>query len=218
MKPRLGDRKRIGEAGLVFLGAGGDLVLIPQLGAVENLDRPLRPHHRDFRRGPGVIDIAPDVLRAHDVIGTAIGLPDDDRDLGHGRLGKGEEQFGPVLDHPAMLLRGARQEARNIDQGEDRNPESVAEAHEPPGLTAGIDVETAGQHQRLVGDDADRLPVDADEGGDDIAGEGLLDLKYLALIGDAADDLLDVVGFVRIRREPACRGIPPPGRPDLRSP
>ena len=51
------------------------------------------------------------------------------------------------------------------------NVEGVAEAHEARGLAAGVAVEHARQHHRLVGDEADRVAVDAAEADDDVAGE-----------------------------------------------
>ncbi len=62
----------------------------------------------------------------------------------------------------------ARQEARHVDEGQDRDLEGIAEAHEARGLAAGVDVEAARQHHRLVGHHADRLALDADEAGDDV--------------------------------------------------
>ena len=89
-----------------------------------------------------------------------------------------------MLDEAAIFLRGARQEARHVDEGDDRDVEGVAEAHEARGLARGVGVEHAGQHQRLVGDDADRAALDAAEAGDDVLGVRLLDLEEIALVGD----------------------------------
>ena len=47
---------------LVFLGAGGDLFRIADIGAEDDLDRALGAHHRDLRGRPGVIDVAADML------------------------------------------------------------------------------------------------------------------------------------------------------------
>src|SRR3712207_8984588 len=52
-------------------------------------------------------------------------LARDHRDLRHRRLGVGEEQFRAVLDDAVMLLRDARQEARHVDEGQDRDLERV---------------------------------------------------------------------------------------------
>jgi hypothetical protein len=46
----------------------------------------------------------------------------------------GEQQLGAVLDEAAIFLRGARQEARHVDEGHDRDVEGVAEAHEARAL------------------------------------------------------------------------------------
>src|SRR3546814_2848877 len=70
------------------------------------------------------------MLRRHHVIGAAIGLARDDRDLGHRRLGIGEEQLCAMLDDAIIFLCGAGQEAGDVDEGDDRNLERVAEADE----------------------------------------------------------------------------------------
>jgi hypothetical protein len=82
----------------------------------------------------------------------------------------GEQQLGAVLDQGAALLLGARHEARHVHQGDQGDPEGVAEPHEPGRLARRIDVEDAGQHLRLVGDDAHRLAVHAGEPTDDVLG------------------------------------------------
>src|SRR6202008_667131 len=73
--------ERVGELLPVLLGAVGDLLLVADIGAENDPDGALRAHHCNLRRGPGEIDVAADVLGAHDVIGPAIGLARDDGDL-----------------------------------------------------------------------------------------------------------------------------------------
>src|SRR3546814_15565976 len=70
------------------------------------------------------------MLRRHHVIGAAIGLARDDRNLGDRRFGISEEQFRAMLDDAVKFLRGAGQKARDVDEGDDRNLERVAEAAE----------------------------------------------------------------------------------------
>ncbi len=65
-------------------------------------------------------------------------------------------------------------------------------------LREASEVEHAGQHHRLVGDDADRTAFHASKAGDDVAGVGLLDLQEVRLVHDFEDQLLDVVGLVRV--------------------
>ena len=85
---------------------------IADIAAEDDLDRALRAHHRDLGRRPGVVDVAAQVLGAHDVVGAAIGLAGDHGDLRHGRLGEGVEQLRAVLDDAAIFLRGARAGSR----------------------------------------------------------------------------------------------------------
>ncbi len=138
------------------------------------------------------------MLGTHDVVGAAVGLARDHGHLGHGRLGEGEEQLRPVLDQAAVLLRGAGQETRHVDEGHDRDLEAVAEAHEAGGLTRGVAVEHARQHHRLVRHDADGAAFHAREARDDVLRVGLLDLEEVALVDDLQDQLFHVVGLVWI--------------------
>jgi hypothetical protein len=46
-------------------------------------------------------------------------------------------------------------------KGDHRDVEGIAEAHEARRLDAALDVQAAGQHQRLVGHDAHRLAFHA---------------------------------------------------------
>ncbi|MNX91930.1 hypothetical protein D3C86_1240470 [compost metagenome] len=141
------------------------------------------------------------MLGAHDVIGAAIGLARDDRQLGHGGLGIGEQQLGAVLDQGAVLLLGARHEARHVHQRHQRNVEGVAEADEARGLAAAVDVQHPRQNLRLVGDDADGLAVQTTEAADDVPGEVGADLEEVGLVDHLQDQLLHVVGLVRIGRD-----------------
>ena len=93
----------VGEAFLVFGLARGQGLGVAGLLAEDDLDRALGAHDRDLGGGPGVVDVAAQVLGAHDVIGAAIGLAGDDGQLGHRGLGIGEQQLGAVLDQGAVL-------------------------------------------------------------------------------------------------------------------
>jgi hypothetical protein len=50
-----------------------------------------------------------------------------------------------VLDDAAVLLVGAGQEAGHVLEGDQRDVEGVAEAHEARALDRGVDVEHAGE-------------------------------------------------------------------------
>jgi hypothetical protein len=84
------------------------------------------------------------MLRGHHVVGAAEGFSGDDGHLRHRRLGIGEEELRPVLDQAAIFLVGAREEAGNVDEGDQRNRKAVAEANEARRLARGVGVEHAG--------------------------------------------------------------------------
>ena len=73
-----------------------------------------------------------------------------------------------MADDAAVFLSRPRQEARYIDEGDDRDIEAVAEADETSRLVRCVDIQTASKEFRLVGDDTDGLAVKAGEAGDDI--------------------------------------------------
>ena len=65
-----------------------------------------------------------------------------------------------MADDAAPLLRRARKEAGNVDEGDERKVEAVAEADEARGLHRGVDVQAAGEVRGLVGHQAHRPPVE----------------------------------------------------------
>ena len=119
---------------------------------------PLAPITAISSRGPGVVDVAAQVLGRHHVIGAAIGLARDDRDLGHRRFGISEQQFGAVLDDAAVFLCRAGQEARHVDKRQIGISNASQNRTNRAALRLAVDVQTPGQHHRLVGDDPDRRP------------------------------------------------------------
>ena len=177
-----------------------------QLAAVEDVDRAFRAHDGDLGRRPGVVEVGPDVLGGHDAVGAAVGLARDDGDLRDGRLGEGEEELGAVPDDPAELLLRAGEEAGDVLEGDERDVEGVAEADEARPLRRGVDVEDAGEEVGLVRDDADRAPAEPREADDEVLREVGVDLEELAVVDDAPDQLLHVVGLVRARGDEGVEG------------
>ena len=105
-----------------------------------------------------------------------------------------------MADHPPPLLLDAGQEAGRVDEGDERHAEARrTTARTARALLAGLDVERAGEVQRLVGDDADRPAVDAGERGDDRRGVAGPQLEQVAVVDDVGDELAHVVGLVRRR-------------------
>ena len=79
--------------------------------------------------------------------------------------------------------------------------ERVARAHEARGLHRRVDVEHAGEHARLVADDADGPAVEPSEPAHDVARPVLVDLEELAVVDDPADHRRHVVGLRRRVRD-----------------
>ena len=105
-----------------------------------------------------------------------------------------------MLDDAAVLLRRAGHEAGHVHEGDDGDVEGVAKAHEARGLDAAFDVQAAGQHQRLVGDDADHVAVHAGKADDDVGRIVGLQLEELGIISRFDDEFFHVVRLVGVGR------------------
>ncbi len=107
-----------------------------QLRAVEDVHRALRAHHRDLRGRPGEVQVRAEVLGAHHVVRAAVRLAGDHGDLRDGRLGVRVDELRAAADDAVPLLAGAGQEAGHVHEGQHRDVEGVAGAHEAGGLLA----------------------------------------------------------------------------------
>ena len=96
-----------------------------------DLDRTLGAMDRDSACGPCVVQVPRKCLLAMTCVSTAIGLAGDHSDLGHGRP-QGNSNLAHRACNAAVLVRGARQETRNIDERQDRDGKCVAEARSGP--------------------------------------------------------------------------------------
>ena len=103
-----------------------------------------------------------------------------------------------MADDAAPLLRGAGQEAGHVGEGEERDVEGVAGAHEPRALARRLDVEHSCQVLGLVADHADGKAVEPREAADDVLRPVLVDLEELLVVDDARDHVAHVVGLLRV--------------------
>src|SRR6185437_8795899 len=78
-----------------------------QVTAVQDVPPAVRAHAPELRGGPGQVVVAAEVLGAHDVVGAAVGLAGDDRDLGHGGLSVGVNELRAPADNSSPFLPGA---------------------------------------------------------------------------------------------------------------
>src|SRR6266478_8214118 len=169
-----------------------------QFTLVDDVDRAFGAHHGDFRGGPGEIGVGADVLGGHDAIGAAVGFAGDDGDLGDGGFGVGEEQLGAMLDDAAEFLLCTGKEAGHVFEGDERDVEGVAEAHEARAFDGSVDVEDTGEKGWLIGDDADGAAIEARKTRDEIFREVLVDFEEVGVVNDGVNGVLDVVGLLRI--------------------
>ncbi len=103
-----------------------------------------------------------------------------------------------MFDDAAVLLRHTRQEARHIDQRQDRNFKRIAKPNKTRRLTRGFDIEHTGQHHRLVCDHTDRAAFDTNETGNDILSKFFLNFVEITLVGELEDQLFHIIGRVCI--------------------
>src|SRR5215218_572600 len=141
-------------------------------------------HDRDLTGRPRDVDVRPDVLGAHDVVGSAVSLSGYDGHLGHRRLGECIEELGPVADDPTPLLVRPRQKAGHVHEREKRDVERVAEPHETRPLDARVYVESTSEHHWLVPDDAHRVAVQPRKAHHQVLRPALLYLVELPVVDD----------------------------------
>ena len=134
----------------------------------DDVGRAVRTHDGDFSRWPGKYHVRAELAAAHGDVRAAVGLARNDGYLRHRRFAVRVEHLRAVADDAAEFLRRSRQEARHVDEGDERDVEAVAEADEAGRLIGRVDVQAAGQEFRLVGNDADGLAVEAGEASNDI--------------------------------------------------
>ena len=138
------------------------------------------------------------MLAGHGEVGATVGLARDHSQLRDSRLGVRVEQFGSMPDDPAPLLYRSWEETGDVHESEQGDVEAVTHADEPCRLDARIDVQAAGEHLRLVGDDAYRAAGEPGEPDDDVLGVTGEQFHELSLVGQRGDDVPDVVGAVRV--------------------
>ena len=102
-----------------------------------------------------------------------------------------------MLDDPSVLLRNAREESGHVFEGHDGNIEAVAEAHKARAFQGAVDVQNAGEIRRLVGDDANRTPIQTRKAHDDVQRIVAMDFKEVTIVNYQIDHFANVVRLVR---------------------
>ena len=102
-----------------------------------------------------------------------------------------------MKDDAVVLLLCAGKEAGHVNEGEDRNVESVAETDEAGTLAARVAVEHTGKNLGLVGNHTYGRAAHTGETYDEVLGIISVDLEEFAVVDDAADHLIHIVRCVR---------------------
>ena len=165
---------------------------------MDDVHRTLGSHDGQFCRGPRHVVVARQVLAGHGEVGASVGLPGDQSHLWDRGFGIGVEEFCSVADDATPFLHHAREEAGNVFDGQQGEVERVAGANEPSGFDGRIDVQTTGEHLRLVGDDAHGATAKAGEADDDVLRVSVEELDKASVVDDRFDDLHHVVRLVRV--------------------
>src|SRR5580704_5435569 len=101
-------------------------------------------------------------------------------------------------DNAAEFLLRAGKKTRNVFKRDERNIESITEAHEARAFYGCVDVEHACEECRLIGDDSDGAAFEAREADDKVFCKMLVDFEEFALVSDIVDCIFNVIGFLRI--------------------
>src|SRR3954452_16597948 len=96
-------------------------------------------------------------------------------------------QFGAAPAEPAALGAGADQEAGHVDERDERDAIRVTEGDETRTLLRRGGIDNAAEPQRLVGEEANRPPVQPCQRRYYVGGVARLEFKDAAAIGDAGN-------------------------------
>src|SRR5271167_3250398 len=197
-QPPTGGHERIGERVTVFL----DQFLAPRLTIVGRVDLPaeddlgrsLRAHHRNLSGWPCYHTVGAQVLAAHRDVRAAVSFAYHNRELGDGGGRVGEQNFGSVADDAPVFLLDAGQETGNVNEGQQRQVEGIAEAYEARHLVRGVNVEHTRQYARLAGHDAHGSSLHTSKTDHNVGGKAGLDFEEILVVDNALEDAANVVG------------------------
>src|SRR5216684_1784274 len=159
-----------------FLGHRGNLV------CKDGIYCSFGAHHGDLRRGQRNYSVGAKGRSRHRVEARAVALAYDNAYFRHYSLRNRSNKLCSMTDNACSLYRRADHEPRDVRQEQQRDVEGIAGIDEARSLIRCICEDHTSFDARLIGDDADRVPVQARITGNEFGREEFLDLKEAAAI------------------------------------
>ena len=123
----------------------------------------------------------------------SVGLAQHDRAERHREVGAGHEQPGAMTDQRGLLDLGSHHHAGRVAQEQDRDIEGIAKLQEARRLVRAVRVDGAREVRRVVGNNAERLALDAGEGRHHARAEGTTQFEHRALVAQRRNHVAHVV-------------------------
>ena len=166
-----------------------------------------RSHYCDFCSRPCNYLVCAQILGTHCQVGTTVCFTGYYSNFRYSCFGICIQHFCAVTDNTAVFLVAARQEARNVNQVQQRNTESVAEADETSGFIGSVDIQAASHNFRLVSNDTYGLTIHTSEASDDVGCPVFLVFIEFAVIYDRSDYIIHIVSLVGVVRQQSVQAV-----------
>ncbi len=140
------------------------------------------------------------MLRGHNTVCPAVSFSRNNGHLWDCGLSESIQNFSPVTDDSAVLLRNSGKKTGHIFKSDQRNVEGIAKTDKTGSFIRGIDVQNAGKIIGLISDYSRRLAVEPPEPYDNILGVLLLDFKKIIIIQHLPDNIPYIIRLIRISR------------------
>ncbi len=137
---------------------------------------------------------------AHAVVAGAETAADDDGEFRHLGGGDGGDHLGAVAGDAAVFVLAADHEAGDVLQEDERNAALGAEFDEVGAFEGRF-----AEQDAVVGDDTDRVAVNAGKAADQRRAVARLEFVEIGAVDDAGDDFADVEGLLAVGRDDAVQ-------------
>ena len=102
---------------------------------------------------------------------------------------KAKSKLRAMLDDPAILLSRSRQKSGNVFKRNQRNVETIAEAHKARAFHRRVDIERPGQHRRLIRHNPHAFSIEPRKSDNNVLGVVLLHLEEICVVHHRVDSI-----------------------------